>query len=487
MNANRKFAVALLAAALGACSLAPTYEHAATSTPAAFKQAVPDAAWKAALPAEQAARGEWWKVFGDAQLDALEAEALAANQDLKAAAARLAQSRSLHRAARAERWPQLGVSAGAFRQRSSPAALGLPAGTDSKTDTLWQAEAGIAYELDLFGRVTSTVRAADAEAQRSAALLRSLQLALQADVAQSYFLIRELDAEAALFARTVELRAQSLALLQTRFEVGDISELDLARGRTELATAQAEALGIARRRATAEHALAILLGRAPADFSLAVSPLQRVEVAVPAGLPSALLERRPDIAAAERAMAAANARIGVARAAYFPRLSLTGAFGHESTELGDLFDWSSRRFLLGPQLSLPLLDGGRRRAGLKRAWAVYEEEVASYRQTVLNAFREVEDGLAGLRLLGEQAAAQEQALQSAQRAAQLSQLRYREGSISYLDVIEADRSVLQQQRVAVQLDGARARAAVALIRALGGGWEASPPAPAPAVSLAQRY
>ena len=305
--------------------------------------------------------------------------------------------------------------------------------------------------------------------------LVAVLLALQADVAQGYFQVRELDAELQIYRRTVELRGQTMDLIQHRYDAGDVGELDLARARTDLESARADEAGIARSRAAAEHALAVLLGKTPAEFSLPARPIARVAIDIPAGLPSSLLERRPDIAAAERAMAAANARIGVAKAAFFPSLTLTGAGGFESSALGDLFNWSSRTFLLGPlvgtALSLPIFDGGRRQAGLDRARAVYEEDVADYRQTVLTAFREVEDNLASLRLLHGQTTAQDAALQAALRAASLSQTQYREGAVSYLDVLDADRSALQQQRASAQLDGDRARTVVNLIRALGGGWD----------------
>jgi multidrug efflux system outer membrane protein len=491
MNIPFKLSAPLLLLALAGCSLAPTYERAAVTTPVAFKEAaagtVVDAAkWKTAEPAENTARGEWWKVFGDAQLDALESQAQDANQDLKAAAARLTQSRTVRQAAKSEWMPQVNAGFGPTRQRPSPASLGLPAGTDTSPSTLWRAQAGVSYEVDLFGRVASSVDAATAGVQRSEALFRSVQLALQADVAQAYFQIRELDAQQKLYDNTVDLRRQTLDLVQKRFESGDISELDVARAKTEVASAQSEALGITRRRANAEHALAILLGKAPAEFSLTAQPLQRVDVSVPGALPSSLLERRPDIAAAEREMAAANARIGVARAAFFPNLTITGGAGYESAGIGDLFEWSSRTFLIGPlagtMLSLPVFDGGLRRANVKRAHAAYEEDVANYRQTVLNAFREVEDNLANLRLLTDQTRAQGEAVESAARAADISHLQYREGSISYLDVITADRSVLLQQTVAVQLDGARASSTINLVRAMGGGWNEAAAAAADATS-----
>ncbi len=479
---SRMSPLLVLLLALAGCMTTPPYERPTVNAPAAFKEATAadaqtgDAVWQAAQPADAAHRGQWWRVFNDSTLNGLQEQAGAANQDLKAAAARVAQARALVQSADADRSVQIDAGAGPTRQRQSPAAQGLPAGASTSATTLWRAQVGASYEVDLFGRVAATVNAAEADVQGSEALYQSVLLAVQADVAQAYFDVRALDAEHRLFRDTVDLRSQTLKLVQTRFNEGDIGELDLARARTELSSAQSELLAIERRRAVGEHALAILLGQAPADFTLPAEPLSRVRVSVPAGLPSALLERRPDIAAAERAMAAANARVGAANAAYFPRLTLTGSAGFESGQLSDLFNWSSRAFLLGPvagtMLSLPIFDGGRRDAGLARARALYEEDVATYRQRVLTAFREVEDGLASLRLLSSQTLAQDDAIRSAERAASLSQIRYREGSVSYLDVIDADRSVLAQRRIGVQVDGERARATVALIRAMGGGWEA---------------
>ena len=457
---------------LAGCSVAPPYERASVDAPPSFKEA--DGSWKTAQPAENIARGEWWTVFADPTLDRLEMQAADANQELQAGLARLRQARAVQQGARAGLFPRVDVGVGATRQRASPASQGLPVDAESAPTTLWRAQATVAYEADLFGRISSSVDAATATAEQSEALLRSLQLAIQADVAQAYFSLREFDSLVALYSDTVSLREQNLKLFQRRFDEGDISELELARVRTELASARSEAIGVARQRAVAEHALAILIGQAPAVFALPAQPLDRVAVRVPVGLPSDLLERRPDIAAAERAMAAANARIGAARAAFFPRFDLTGALGYESAELGDLFKWSSRSFVLGPlvgtMLSLPVFDGGARESRVDQASAAYQEDVANYRQTVLRAFKEVEDNLVHLRLLGDQTAAQDDAVQSARRAARLSQIQFREGSISYLGVIDADRSVLQQQRVALALDAEQARATVGLIRAIGGGW-----------------
>ncbi|GAB3628688.1 RND transporter [Pandoraea terrae] len=494
---KRGFGVSGLLGALlvvAGCSMAPTYETPAVSMPTAFKEAAlashEAGTWKPAQPSEAVARGEWWKAFGDATLDRLETEALAANQSLKAAAARVKEARGVQQQARAGLFPKIDAGFGPTREKASPASQGLPADGNVAPQTLWRAQATVAYEVDLFGRVSDSIAAARADADQSEALFRSVQLALQADVAQNYFNLRELDAEQDLFTRTVTLRAEALKLVQRRFEEGDIGELDVARAKAELATAQSDALAVARLRAASEHSLAILLGKTPAEFDMPARPLVPVGVQIPAGLPSALLERRPDIAAAERAMAAANARIGVAKSAFFPSLSLTGAGGFEAGSLGDLFKWSSRTFLLGPlagtMLSLPIFDGGARSGNLARARAQYEEDVANYRQQVLVAFQEVEDNLSNLRLLSDQTRAQGDAVKASNRAAQLSRTQYQEGSISYLEVIDAERSVLQSQRSAVQLAGAQAVSTVNLIRALGGGWgDAGGPATSPQQSAPQ--
>ncbi|MBE2164008.1 efflux transporter outer membrane subunit [Acinetobacter oleivorans] len=462
---------------LAGCSLAPEYQPAKVIVPVKFKESDPkleDSNWKIAQPADAQSRGEWWRVFNDPLLNELEQQAIAGNQNLKAVAANIQASRALRSAAQAERLPSIGAGFGPTRQKPSPASLGLDDNAHTSAQTLWRAQANVSYELDLFGRIASSVNAATADVQQQEALYQSALLALQADVAQGYFLIRQLDAEQVIYNRTIKLLGETRDLVQTRFRNGLVSELDVSRAQTELATAQTNALTIARNRATAEHALAVLLGKTPADFNLAAQPLATNSIRLPAGLPSTLLERRPDIAAAERAMAADNARIGIARAAFFPKLDLTGALGYESSTLGDLGKWSSRTFLLGPVagtiLSLPLFDGGQRKAGVAQARADYEESVANYRQTVLNAFREVENGLSDQRILDQQIQAQNQALSSSRHANQLSHLRYREGAISYLDVIDSDRTILQQEQLSAQLNGTRMMASVNLIRALGGGW-----------------
>ncbi|MGF6607191.1 multidrug efflux system outer membrane protein [Paraburkholderia sp. WSM4175] len=492
---GRAAASGLLIALLAACSVEPTYKRPDVDTPAAFKEAPAMATsaaaasgvaagsaasaqntgtWKPAQPADDALRGEWWKVFGDPQLNALEEQAAAANQDLKAAAARVQQARAVTQAAKSDWFPKLDAGFGPTRERASAASQFLPDSAGGTTGTIWRAQVGASYEADLFGRVSSNVNASRSDEQQSEALFRSVQLSLQADVAQNYFQLRELDTDQDLYRRTVALREDTLKLVERRFKEGDISELDLSRSRNELASARADAVGVARQRAASEHSLAILLGKPPADFSFAEQPLAPVAVRVPPGLPSALLERRPDIAAAERAMQAANARVGLAKSAFFPKLDITGAFGFESATLGDLFMWSSRAFILGPfagtALTVPIFDGGRRKANLAQARSKYDEDVAQYRQQVLVAFREVEDNLADLRLLDDQMREQNDAVDASQRAAHLSRTQYTEGAVSYLDVIDGERQVLQSQLQASHLAGTQAVATVNLIRALGGGW-----------------
>lgn len=482
---------------LAGCSLAPKYEVAPTPQ-IAFKEAPKQpltgeevGTWKTAQPSEDVARGEWWKVFDDATLNDLEKQAFDANQNLKAAVARVKQARALNQVARADLYPTLDAGFGPSRQKLSAASQFQPNGTNIPQQTFWRAQATASYEVDLFGRVASNIDAANAQSQQSEALYRSVLLALQADVAQNYFALRELDAEADVFTQAVQLREESLRLVQRRFAEGDVTELDVQRAQADLSTARSDAMTVQRLRATSEHSLAVLLGKAPAEFSIAANPLQPVNLRIPPGLPSSLLERRPDIAAAERAMAAANARIGIAKAAFFPSLTLTGMGGFESDTIGELFKWSSRTFLLGPlagtSLNIPIFDGGRRKGNLANARAIYEEDVAQYRQQVLVAFQEVEDNLSDMRILETQTKTQDDAVKASQRAADLSRKQYTEGTINYLDVLEAQRTVLQARRDAVKLQGVQAASTVNLIRALGGGWgDVVPRLAEPAIGQVER-
>ncbi len=466
---------ALLAAlVLAGCATAPELQTPKIDVPAAYKEADAQAArWKPAQPAEAQPRGEWWKAFDDAALNRLIDEAASANANLAAAAARVKQARALAGITEADRVPSVNAQFGPQRARVSDVSLGLPQGTAIAPATAWQAKLSASYEVDLFGRVAGSVNAARADAAASEALYRSVLLALQADVAQTYFRLRGADAEQALLDETVRLREENVRINQRRYDLGDLGELELERAKTELATTRTEALGVQRQRAQLEHALAVLLGKPAPAFNAAPAPLLPAMTlpGIPAGLPSSLLERRPDIAAAQRAMAASNARIGVAKSAMFPSLSLTAAGGFESESLSDLFNWSSRSWLLGALLAMPIIDGGRNRANIARSEAVLEESVANYRQSVLAAFAEVEDNLAGLRILGGQAKATNDALAAARRAADLARKLYQAGSAGYLEVLDAQRNLLAIERSEVQLRASRATTTVALIRSLGGGWQ----------------
>jgi multidrug efflux system outer membrane protein len=483
MSARKHIAGLPLLAMLAAGCAAPAFRQPQVEVPAAFKEArgailtaADGSTWTQARPAEAQARDEWWRAFGDAQLDDFVDRAARASPTLDTALARLRQARALAGVTEAERSPQLGVDAGGRRARTAPAERGAAPDAPSAPSTSYQARLSASYEADLFGRIAANVAAARADAAGAAAAYRSVLLALQADVAQTWLQLRALDAEQAALDDAVALREQNVGINEHRFALGEIGEFDLSRARTELATARAEAIGLARRRAVAEHALAVLLGEAPAQFAVAVRPLREGEAtpAIPAGLPSTLLERRPDIAAAQRAMEAANARIGVARAAMFPALSIGAGAGGVAGTVRDIGSYGAHSWMLGALLSMPLVDGGRNRANLERSRAALDEAVATYRQRVLTAFAEVEDSLAGVRILAAQAAEVDRALASARRSADLARKLYDAGRSSYLDLLDAQRALAGVQRQAAVLRGERALAAVALVRALGGGWDSAP-------------
>lgn len=491
MRQHLTLAPLLAALVLAGCATAPTPPDAKIEVPTAFKEGAPDAAiaapagqWKTAEPAEAQARGQWWLAFNDPELNQLQDQALAANPNLAAAAARVKAARAALGGAKADRLPQIGANFGVGRQKPSAVDQGLPIGTNMPPGTAWRAGLTASYEVDLFQRVANSVDAATADAAASEAAYRSVLLALQADVAQVYFQLRTLDAEVALLDRTLGLRNENMQLTEKRYKSGDISEFDTARARTEYNTTLAEARGLKGNRAQAEHALALLLGKAPAAFSAPSAPLTSSSAvpAVPAGLPSTLLERRPDVAAAQAQMMAANARVGLARSAVFPALNLTGNGGYASYELSDLFKWDVRTWLVSAVLSMPIIDGGRNKANIARAEASLEESVASYRQAVLGAFGDVEDKLSSLSAVRSQTEALDEAVVSARRSAELADKRYRAGEDSYLTLIDTQRSLLSIERQAVQLRGAWAASTVGLIRALGGSWA---PAASTAVALGQ--
>jgi multidrug efflux system outer membrane protein len=468
----------LVAALLLSACAAPAFRQPAVATPAAFKEsadvrnAADGTTWTVGRPAEAQPRGEWWRVFDDETLNGLMLDATANNQNLTVVAARVKQARAIAGIAEADRIPQVGIGIGAQRERLSPLEAQLPPGTPVAPANAYSARLSATYEADLFGRVSANVAAARGDAGAVEATYRSVLLSLQADVAQTYFRLRSLDAEIATVDRTVRLREESVRVTNRRFDLGDIGEFDLARAKTELATARAEAIGVRRQRATAEHTLAVLLGKPASDFNAPANPLTDAAAlpVIPSGLPSTLLERRPDIAAAQRTMEAANARIGVARSAMFPALNLSAGAGGVGTSFAEVFKWSSRSWLLGAALSMPVIDGGRNRNNVVRSEAALEDAVAAYRQSVLAAFAEVEDNLAGLRILAGQSAEIEAAVVSARRSAELAQKLYDAGRGSYLELLDAQRNLTTVERNAVQLRGDRAITTVALVRALGGGW-----------------
>ncbi|MBU7572878.1 MAG: efflux transporter outer membrane subunit [Hydrogenophaga sp.] len=455
---------------LAGCATALPPLPASVPTPPQFKeQPRQNEHWTIAQPAEAQARGTWWKAFNDPVLDDLAERAAAGNTSIHEAAARLAQARSLVRGAQADRLPQIGVGADASRGAGANTANGAaPA-------TLLQAGVNLSYELDLFGRLAGARDAAALDAQSREALLQSTRLLVQAEVAQTYLALRALDTERTLVQDTAAAYADTLRLTQRRFEAGDVAELDVIRIQTELAATEAEGFALGRSRAELEHALAVLVGEPASGFALAPADAARVLPVIPAGVPGTVLTRRPDVAAAQAALLAAQARVGVAQAAWFPSVALTAAAGYASPDLGDLFKWSARAWGVGALLSMPLFDGGRREAGVQGAQAQLDAAAASYRGQVLTAFREVEDQLSALRWLQDQSLAQGRAVSAAQRASAISETRYRNGLVSQLELLDARRNELINRRQAQRVEAAQQQATVRLIRAIGGGWEAGAP------------
>lgn len=430
--------------------------------------------WKEGAPADTLAKGAWWEMFNDPTLNSLQERASTNNQNLQAAFARVEQARFTARLARTELLPNLSFNPSYRRERYSP---NQEPSFGAITASTVRVPLDFSYEIDLWGKVRRGLEGARASAQASIAAYQNVLLTLQGDVAQTYFSIRSLDAQIATVTNTVVLREQQLKLVRSRFEGGIGNELDVARAEAELATAQSESASIARRRSEYENALAVLLGEFASNFKLPVQSTNdpiwtATPPAIPAGLTSELLERRPDVAQAERELAASNARIGVAKASYFPVVSLTANGGYMSAEFSNLFDWSSRIWSLGPSISLPIFAQARTRANVLRTRQVFAENAARYRNQVLIAFAEVEDSLAALHYLAQQSEAQDRAVASNQRAANLARQRYESGISSFLEVIDADRATLVAQRIQAGLKAERLIATTQLIKALGGGWQA---------------
>jgi NodT family efflux transporter outer membrane factor (OMF) lipoprotein len=472
-SGNRKTgsAIAVLVAVvlLASCAVGPRYSRPTAQVPSAYKELPQN--WKVAQPADASIRGNWWEIYHDPELNTLEEKINVSNQNLKIAQAQFMQARALVRINRSQYFPTVtgGVSASRTHQSQNRPLARLSNSTF--TDLVLPIDAS--YEPDVWGRVRKTVEASRANAQASAADLESVSLTLHAELAVDYFLLRANDAEQKLLDSTVSAFEQALSLTVSRFKGGVASEVDVAQAQTQLETTRAQAIDLREQRALLEHAIAVLTGQPPATFSLAFMPLNTEPPVIPTGLPSQLLERRPDIAATERLVAGANANIGVAKAAYFPLFSLTATGGFESALASNWFSGPSGLVAAAASSVVTVFDAGRRHAVSDQAWGAFNQSVATYRQTVLGAFQDVEDNLASTQVLEDESKMQAQAVVSAQHSLDLSISRYRGGVTTYLEVITAQSTALTDERTAVQILGRRMTASVLLVKALGGGWNSS--------------
>jgi len=452
-----------------ACAVGPDYVKPKTEAPPAYKEA---AGWKVAEPQEAVVRGAWWEIFQDPQLDALEEQINISNQNVAAAEAQFRQARAAVQAARAGYFPTVSVGAQAtrsLRSANAPGTIGVPA--DPVSDLLLTGTAS--WEADVWGRVRRTVEASQAGAQASAADLESIRLSTQAALAQNYFQLCTLDAQKKFLDETVAAYQKTLELTKRRYASGVSSRNDVLLAETQLKTTQTQAIDVGVQRAQLEHAIAILVGKPASLLSIPATPLAAKPVVVPVGLPSELLERRPDIAGVERRLAAANAQIGVAKAAYFPSIILNATGGFESSHFSDWLNWPSRLWAVGLAMTETVFDAGLRSALTDQARAAYDATVASYRQTVLGAFQDVEDNLAALRILEEESRVQGEAVSAARKSLDISRNQYKAGTISYLDVVVVQAIWLANERNAIDILGRRMVASVLLIKATGGGWNSS--------------
>ena len=487
MNHRQKLtgaaSVSVLLMTLTSCAVGPDYkrpEMDAQATQATFKEALD---WKVASPNDAIARSKWWEAFGDTQLNALVEQVDINNQNLKIAEAKYRQAQALSSSARSSFFPTISANASETRSRAasgnssrtasttgSNTNTGAASGNTSAISTSHNLSANFSWELDVWGRIRRQVEASNASSQASAADLESARLSAQSDLASNYFQLRINDAQKQLLNDTVDAYAKSLELTKNRYNVGVAGKVDVAQAETQLKSAQAQAIDFGVQRAQLEHAIALLIGKAPGNFSLPESKWNVAVPAIPLALPSSLLERRPDIAGAERRAASANAQIGVAKAAYYPTLSLTGNGGYSSLSLANWISAPNRFWSLGPSLAETIFDFGKRGAVTDQAVAAYDQSVATYRQTVLQAFQEVEDNLAALRILQTEATVQEEAVKAARESVALTLNQYKAGTVSYLNVVSVQTALLSNERTAMTLTGRRLTASVGLIKALGGGW-----------------
>jgi NodT family efflux transporter outer membrane factor (OMF) lipoprotein len=456
------------------CSFAPKYAKPSVQTPAAFKELTPEQSketdgWKTAEPKDDMIRGQWWEMFHEPELNAFEGQVVVSNQTVAAALANFLAARAVVKQARSQYFPTVTASPSVTRSRQSS----VSSPPTSSTFTEYSLPFDASWELDFWGRVRNTVKANSLEAQATLADLENVQLSVQAEVAVDYFQLRVLDAQKQLLDASALAYQESLKLTQVQYDTGMASGQDVAQAETQLNTTLAQATDLGIQRAQLEHAIATLLGKPASSFSIATNSLPTKPVAIPFGVPSQLLERRPDVAAVERRVAEANAQIGVARAAYFPTITLSGSVGYQSTSLGNLVSAPGLAWSVGSTLAQTLFDAGLRKAVTEQARAKYQGTVANYRQTVLTAFQEVEDNLSTLRILSQELQQQNAAVESSQRYLTLANARYQSGLDSYLNVITAQTTLLSNQRTAMNLQMQQLTASVQLIKALGGGWDVS--------------
>jgi NodT family efflux transporter outer membrane factor (OMF) lipoprotein len=461
--------LALAVLQFSGCTVGPKYHRPPAPTPPAYKEI---GNWKTAQPSDQKLGGNWWEIFQDAQLNALQQQINVSNQNLKAAVAQYQNARAVLRYYRADYYPTITGGASATREKFS-ANRSTTTIANGKTVSDFVLPFDLSYQADVWGRVRKNVESYREQAQASAADLAVVNLTMHADLAVDYFSARSLDAEEQLLNYTVVQYEKALELNEQRYQGGVSSEVEVEQARTILETTRAQAIDVGVARAQYEHAVAVLMGKPPAEFTLPPLPLTTPPPSIPVGLPSELLERRPDIAAAERLVASANAQIGLAKAAYYPLVTLAAAGGFESGAIDILLQGPSVLWSVGPSAVVTLFDGGRRRAYSDEAKAGYDYAVASYRQTVLTGFQQVEDSLAALRILEQEAGVQAVAVNAAQKSLDLSNTRYTGGVTSYLEVITAQNAALADEVTAVNILGRRMVAAVQLIQALGGGWDSS--------------
>ncbi len=471
-DVNMKTPAALGAALilLAGCMVGPDYKRPPAPVAAAFKEA---GDWKPAQPNDAVIRGKWWEIFGDAKLNSLEEQVNISNENVHIAEATLRQAEAVVEQYRAGLWPTLGISATATRSRA-PNVTGGAGSTNNTPVNVYNLPLTATWAPDLWGSVRRNIEGNLANAQASAANLANARLLAQAQLATNYFQLRVLDEQRALLDKTVAAYQKSLDLTRNRYNGGVAARVDVVQAETQLKSTQAQAINNGVQRAQYEHAIAMLLGKPPADFAIEREKLAVAIPAIPPGLPSQLLERRPDIAGAERKMAAANAQIGVAAAAYFPSLTLSASDGYRNNFWPDWLTAPSRFWSLGPALAETLFDGGLRSAVKQQAVAGYDINVATYRQTVLTAFQQVEDNLSALRILEEQNRAQDDAVKAARESTELTINQYKGGTVSYLNVVTVQATQLSNESTAVSILGQRLVAAVTLVQALGGGWNGLP-------------